>query len=207
MPYVGRGSHCHSTAKKIGSSEDPGKQRHARASRDGSSEDPGKQRHARASRDAGRGQWVPPSQYSQRSESSACRAPHSTAKEANRLPAARLRGTRCPSSALRSRSGSRRLLASRPAARPRGTRLQISPWIRSSTRRTRCVLTDASWIRRPQKSAGIVLPSQTSLSHGVYAGHHDADRPIGRSVRWTPLTIPLQLQRALLRPLCAHVVL
>jgi hypothetical protein len=61
----------------------------------------------------------------------------------------------------------------------------------------------------PKNLWRIVLASRTSPSHGVHAGHHDAVHPIGldQSVRWTPLAIPLQLQRVVLRPLCAHVVL
>jgi hypothetical protein len=47
----------------------------------------------------------------------------------------------------------------------------------------------------PKNHRRIVLASQISPSHGVYAGHHDAGRPIDSSLRWTPLAIPMQLHR------------
>jgi hypothetical protein len=150
------------------------------------------------------GQRVPPLQYSQKK----IRSSESGKQRCVCLP--RACATRCPSSALRSRSGA---VASSRRRLPRD-RVELASRSRRGFSRQRvgrgtCSRTLPPSIGSvvPKNPRQIVLPSQTSLSHGIYAGHHDTERPIGRSVRWTPLTIPLQLQRALLRPLCAHVVL
>jgi hypothetical protein len=124
-----------------------------------------------------------------------------------RLPAARLRDA-LPRSAPDLEPSPPRAVAGRAAAWNSPPHLAVDLVVNASDEvRAHGRFLHPLDLSSPKIRGRFVLPSQTSLSHGVYAGHHDTERPIDRSVRWTPLTIPLQLQRALLRPLCAHVVL